>query len=592
MQVVPPVDDGQLLLVLGMHRSGTSALTGLMQKLGAELGEELLAPTLDNPKGYFENARVVTAHEALFAALGRSWQNPRPLPEDWRATAAGDEAHEALTELLRAMLVEGRLVAVKDPRASRFAPLWRDVARAAHVELGAILMVRHPAEVAASLYKRDGLSRARSHLLWIVYLLDAERGTRGLSRAFVSYEALLADWRGSLTRMQAAGLESMLPQPTPAAAQEIDSFLDISLRRHEANVEGRERSPFEALALELYGLALRCESMAVSDVEAQFDNVAQLLAPLAARYLDAPLQLEQEIERQRCEQAQISATLQLAALRELWRPAFPAAPPGAARLYYRVEGTDFAELRAVSSYPEISGTRRTVTFELHSHEQFDHLRFDPDSAPGVYAIESVAVCGEMASSMPKRIKGVHEHLVPTTREGDIVRFAAFGEDPHFIFDARGLARLPEGAGETLRVEVCFRFETVMSEVGGYLDDYRSALTAHGRDLVSWQAEVGRGVRALADQHARIESVLEVVPEVLERQRQVSLDVGMLTTQLGGVPDVQAETLEMLKVLEAQSSAAASELESIRAEQSTMMEWMQRRSPRHWWRRLMAFLIRG
>ena len=69
------------LLVLGMHRSGTSALTAVLNDLGASLGNELVAANDDNPGGYFENAGAVTAHEMLLAELDRGWEDLRELPE-------------------------------------------------------------------------------------------------------------------------------------------------------------------------------------------------------------------------------------------------------------------------------------------------------------------------------------------------------------------------------------------------------------------------------------------------------------------------------------------------------------------------------
>ena len=71
------------ILVLGMHRSGTSAVTGALRLCGVELGTELMQPGSDNPKGFWEHAGVVAIHERLLAALERSWNDPRPLPADW-----------------------------------------------------------------------------------------------------------------------------------------------------------------------------------------------------------------------------------------------------------------------------------------------------------------------------------------------------------------------------------------------------------------------------------------------------------------------------------------------------------------------------
>jgi len=556
-----PDDSGarSILLVLGMHRSGTSALTGVLQKLGVELGEELLPPTRDNPRGHFENARAVAAHEALFAALGRTWQDPRALPPSWRESLPGDVAHEALTQLLRDMLASADSVAVKDPRTSRVVDLWKDVARVSRAEMGAILMIRHPGEVAASLHRRDGLSRVRANLLWMTYLLEAERGTRDLPRAFVSYQSLLADWRSTLTRMRDDGLGHMVPEATATTSAEIDAFLDASLRRHGNGTDVGGASPFETLAIELYGLALRCAAGQAQDSAAAFDDIARRLAPLAAHYFEAPLQLEQEIQWQRLEQARIDGSLQLAAMRELWRPAYPARPPGAARLYYRLDDVGFDESHAVSADPETDGTRRTVIFRLPEDARFDHLRLDPDSAPGVYAIESVTIGGVAVADFADRLRGVQELSMPTSRRGDLIRFASLGDDPYFVFEAQGLGGLD--AVTPLDVEVCFRAETVLSEIGAQFDDYRAVLQSHGRDLEHRQQELGRrqqeldaAIREIEKHQASIDAGLKLLPAVAARQERIEATLG-------------------------------AELVAIREHQSVLLTWAQRRTLRYWWRRL-------
>lgn len=545
-----------------MHRSGTSALTGVLQKLGVALGEELLPPSRDNPKGYFENAAVVAVHESLFSTLSRTWQDPRPMPPRWRESAAADQAHASLTAVICDLFQKADVVAVKDPRTSRVVSLWEDVARGARATLGAALVVRHPDEVAGSLRKRDGLSRARAHLLWMTYLLEAERDTRSLARAFVSYEGLLADWRVTLARMRSSGLDRVIPEPASAAALDIDAFLDVTLRRNEsAGISAP--SSFEALALELYGLALRCVAGQVVDVPAAFDAVALRLAPLAAQYFDAPLQLEQELERQRHDQARIDASMQLAALRELWRPALPARPPGAARLYYRRESEEFSEASAVPADPQVEGARRDVVFELPADATFDYLRMDPDGAPGVYAIESILIDGAPLADVADRLRGVHEFPLPVTRLGDVARFAALGEDPHFVVDVRGIDR-----SASPNIAVRFRFETVLSEVGGYLDDHRDVLHSAGAALAQQQSQLVAAVETLVAQQRLTDDALAQLPNISARQHE-------LASSLLAQADVHAQATG------AGFAALQAELTRLQEQQAHLLAWVRR----PWWSRI-------
>ncbi len=196
------------LLVLGMHRSGTSALTAVLNDLGASLGNELVAANDDNPGGYFENAGAVTAHEMLLAELDRGWEDLRELPEGWLQSAAGKRAQAGIAALLREEFAGVPLWALKDPRLCRLLPLWRPALAEAGIEAKALFVLRNPDEVAASLGKRDGIGAEIAHLLWLRHFLDAE---------VVPNEALyFAQVREDSTR-QPPVMEAMKPiRPRPA----------------------------------------------------------------------------------------------------------------------------------------------------------------------------------------------------------------------------------------------------------------------------------------------------------------------------------------------------------------------------------------
>src|SRR5262249_1740037 len=71
------------IVVLGMHRSGTSALAGMLHHLGVALGDELMPATADNPRGYWEHRDIVAINDRLMTELGRTWHDVRPLPPMW-----------------------------------------------------------------------------------------------------------------------------------------------------------------------------------------------------------------------------------------------------------------------------------------------------------------------------------------------------------------------------------------------------------------------------------------------------------------------------------------------------------------------------
>ncbi len=230
---------GDPLIVLGMHRSGTSALAGALSILGVELGGPLMAPRDgENIRGYFEHLEIYRFHRRLLETLGLSWDDLRTP----RLEPAGNPLFADLCTELAALLSRhfaGALLwAVKDPRACRFIPLWDT----ALTELGCtpryLIVFRHPDEVAASLARRDHFSRDKSDLLWADHYLSAEAATRGAPRAFMSYAELLRTPESELTRV--AG-EIGIKWPTGSvgtASDELREFLSGRLRHHVAPVSG------------------------------------------------------------------------------------------------------------------------------------------------------------------------------------------------------------------------------------------------------------------------------------------------------------------------------------------------------------------
>ena len=220
-------------VVLGMHRSGTSAVTQLLALAGASLPANVMPGDEHNAKGYFEPWKIAIFDDERLRAAGSAWDDPfafpfRPLPPDeertWldRGLALFDEEFGKATFPL-----------MKDPRATVLLPFWRAVLAERGVGMRCVIPVRHPLAVAGSLARRDGFSPQKSVLVWSAYMLAAEAYTRDLPRAFVGYDALLADWRAEAGRIEAAH-GAPLPKLTDAAAKRVDTFLTPDLRHNAA----------------------------------------------------------------------------------------------------------------------------------------------------------------------------------------------------------------------------------------------------------------------------------------------------------------------------------------------------------------------
>ena len=154
------------MFVVGCHRSGTSLVANVLAHLLPESfhHDQLLAPALDNPGGFFESRALVSANDRLLASIGATWDQPPLLPLQWNKSQ-----HWPLIMQLReefSSLSSERLWFDKDPRLSITASAYQ------HILLRRIpitAVIRDPLEVAQSLYSRDGLMIEQGLLLWFLY---------------------------------------------------------------------------------------------------------------------------------------------------------------------------------------------------------------------------------------------------------------------------------------------------------------------------------------------------------------------------------------------------------------------------------------
>jgi GT2 family glycosyltransferase/glycosyltransferase involved in cell wall biosynthesis len=219
------------IIVLGMHRSGTSATARLINLMGASVGHPDLIgrPAQDNAKGFWERSDVRDLNDRLLARNSASWDDP---------TVAGlsvDPAPEDATELANIIfaLDADRPWVVKDPRLCLTFPIWRPLLEAPVC----VFPLRHPEEVAGSLRERNGFPATLSLALWERYTLSAIASARGLPVIWVDYSRLVAQPEAFTTTMhadlQAAGCTGLrLP-----SSRELAAFVNPELQHHVATAQ-------------------------------------------------------------------------------------------------------------------------------------------------------------------------------------------------------------------------------------------------------------------------------------------------------------------------------------------------------------------
>ncbi|MEO8721924.1 MAG: hypothetical protein ABI395_00145 [Sphingobium sp.] len=219
------------ILVLGMHRSGTSALTNVLHLLGCQLPKNLIGPGLGNELGHWESEPIVAFNDDVLASAGSSWNDWRPFNSGWYQSPLYRNFVARGRNLLREEFEASSLFVLKDPRICRIANLWLEIFAAEGVETAVVLPVRNPIEVGNSLNDRDLMDVGYGHLLWLRHFLDAEIASRGLSRIFCTYDQLLNDWPMLIDRMKAA-LGICWPRVSAAAGVEISTFLKKDHRHY------------------------------------------------------------------------------------------------------------------------------------------------------------------------------------------------------------------------------------------------------------------------------------------------------------------------------------------------------------------------
>jgi hypothetical protein len=291
------------LLVLGMHRSGTSAATRVLNLLGAELGDHLIEPGSDNPAGFWENAEAVRINEDLLRGLGRTWYDMREMPDGWMESEAAKTALERANGLVEREFKNARVCAVKDPRMCLVAPLWIAAFQGSGFEVDCLFIVRDPREVVESLHRRNRWPRAPLYLMWVQYLLESTNATASCRRAMVTYAQLLSDWRSNVARV-ARNLDLHWPTAPDAAAQEIEAFLDPGQRHYTAELKNEAADVTEGLpgfVRALYRICLKIAAdtgqwSAITDLRANYREAAELYDAHVDRLLTERWEAEQRAQ--------------------------------------------------------------------------------------------------------------------------------------------------------------------------------------------------------------------------------------------------------------------------------------------------------
>lgn len=250
----------RVLLVLGIFRSGTSALTKGLESLGAFLGDSLLPANAFNEKGHWEDIQFHDFNVSMIASLEGRRRLILPLTQEEVILLSEKGFFSQAVALLRKKISVSsissvsRVLTMKDPRFSLLLPFWKKVFEHCNVTPSFVISLRDPRGVVASTtYRHKSFKREHEEKLfwrWCSYLLSCLEFSQGYERILVNYNELLKNPAHQMKRI-AHALKLTVNQE--AVQRYHDDFIDPSLCHFQANQNNACVSSFyQQFAMEIY----------------------------------------------------------------------------------------------------------------------------------------------------------------------------------------------------------------------------------------------------------------------------------------------------------------------------------------------------
>ncbi len=258
----------RIVVILGMHRSGTSAVTCALNILGVDIGQRLNPPVEGiNAKGFFEDIDIYSLNVEMLQALGSDWDCLAKIERRDIDFLQKNGYFLRAAALLRSKTVGVGIFGFKDPRVARLLPFWHQVFSYCRFNASYVLVVRNPVSIVQSLAKRDGFIAEKSYMLWLGHVLASLVNSEEHKRALIDYDRFVHDPQKDLMVI-ADRLD--LPFDAQAFNRYQREFLDEGLRHslYEASDLALDQA-CPPLVQELY-----LELLNVSRDNKQLDNTA------------------------------------------------------------------------------------------------------------------------------------------------------------------------------------------------------------------------------------------------------------------------------------------------------------------------------
>ena len=274
-------NEKECIIILGMHRSGTSAVTRVLNILGYELFSDLVeAKKGDNDLGYWESKEVVDINDEFLEKNNLHYGDPVLLEESWWNDCEHiDESRNRIQQLLDKNNIDNlHHLVIKDPRISYTLPLWKNVLEK-YFKIKFLVLIRHPLEICNSMSKRDpNFSRLEGLFLWSSYLFNAIKNSQYDQRLFLLYSDILE--KPIDLAIQMSNIFNIDKQNIESKQDEISNFLDGKHKHHDyksLSDQIFEQSIFNHLFLSFKNLAhQKSISKNLEFISKLYDDVSEI----------------------------------------------------------------------------------------------------------------------------------------------------------------------------------------------------------------------------------------------------------------------------------------------------------------------------
>jgi len=224
-------DNRKIIVVLGMHRSGTSAVARGLKVLGVELGNRLMPPVAgENDKGFWEDLDIYHLNVEMLEAIGKDWRSLTPVSTGDLNLLRQEGYVDRCEDLLLRKMAGTSVFGFKDPRVAQLLPLWMECLNSAACAVHYVVTLRHPLNVALSLGRRNGLDNAHGYLLWLTHMLAICDRIDGGKCIVVDYDRLLECPNSEIERLSAF---LKLPLNPAELSEYKNNFLEKTMRHHD-----------------------------------------------------------------------------------------------------------------------------------------------------------------------------------------------------------------------------------------------------------------------------------------------------------------------------------------------------------------------